>query len=106
MITDKKNVFIIGVNPFHTEKLERLPHVKECDFYSALELEAIRGVKHYNLSQLIRKTIQNIEQSGQKVDAIATYYDFPCSVILPVVAQYFNVPAPSLEAVIKCENKY
>ena len=103
---NKKNIFIIGMNEFHTVKLERLPQAKECNFYAALELEDIRDVEEYNMHHLIEKSIQNIERSGKKVDAIANYYDFPCSVIVPIVADRFNVSSASLEAVLKCENKY
>jgi hypothetical protein len=102
----KKNVFIIGLDPFNREKLERLPQAAECDFHTALDISDIRNVDRYDMAKLVDKAVANMEAVPGAVDAVASYYDFPGTVLVPVLAERFGVPGPSLEAVLKCENKY
>lgn len=102
----KKNIFIIGLDEFNKAKLERLPQAQECDFHSALDISDIRNVDTYDMEHLINKAIHNIESFSGTVDGIASYYDFPGTIMVPILAAHFNLPGPTLEAVLKCENKY
>jgi hypothetical protein len=102
----KKNVFIVGLDGFNREKLERLPQAAECDFHAALDISDIRNVDHYDMEALIDKAVATMEGFDGTVDAVASYYDFPGTVLVPILAQRFGLPGPSLEAILKCENKY
>jgi hypothetical protein len=102
----RKNVFVIGLDPFNRAKLERLPQAEECEFHAALDIADIRNVDEFDMAALIDKAVHNIEATGGTVDAIASYYDFPGTVLVPILAERFGVPAPTLEAVLKCEHKY
>jgi len=102
----KKNVFIIGLDEFNREKLERLPQAAECEFHAALDISDIRNVDEYNLEGLIAKATDTMENFDGSVDAVASYYDFPGTIMVPVLAKHFKLPGPTLEAMLKCENKY
>lgn len=102
----KKNVFIIGLDDFNRAKLERLPQASGCRFHAALDIDDIRNVDNYDMPALIEKAKTNIAAVGGKVDAVASYYDFPGTVLVPILAQHFGVPGPALESILKCENKY
>lgn len=102
----KKNIFIVGLDDFNLKKLERLPEARECNFYPALDIEDIRNVEQYDLGHLIDKSIQTIESRNCSVDGVATYYDFPGTTLVPILAEHFKIPGPTLEGIMKCENKY
>ena len=102
----KKNVFIVGLDEFNRKKLERLPQAAECEFHTALDISDIRNVDSYDMPALIEKAAGVMESFDGTVDAIASYYDFPGTVMVPILAARFGLPGPSLEAVLKCENKY
>ncbi len=102
----KKNVFIVGLDDFNLKKLERLPQARECDFHPALDIGDIRNVDAYDMTALIEKASRTMESFAGTVDAVASYYDFPGTVMVPILAERFGLPGPSLEAVLKCENKY
>lgn len=102
----KKNVFIIGLDAFNREKLERLPQARECAFHAALDISDIRNVDQYDIQLLIDKATRTMEAFAGPVDAVASYYDFPGTVLVPILAARFGVPGPTLEAVLKCEHKY
>jgi len=101
----KKKVFIVGLDDFNLEKLNQLPQAKDCEFLPALEISDIRNVDSFDMKTLIDKAIANMERLGPP-DAVASYFDFPGTVMVPILAQHFGLPGPTLEAVIKCENKY
>lgn len=103
---DKKNVFIIGLDDFNKQKLERLPQAKECNFHAALTVNDIRNVSEYDMQALIDKATATMDNFTGKIDAIASYWDFPGTIMVPILAERFNLPGPSLEANFKCENKY
>ncbi|MFP4065482.1 MAG: acetyl-CoA carboxylase biotin carboxylase subunit family protein [Bacteroidales bacterium] len=106
METDnKKQVFVIGLDDFNLEKLKRLPEAQECDFHPAIEVKEMRGVRELNMQELIDTACERIDQ-GSKVDAIVSYYDFPGTTLVPVIADKYKLPAPTLESVMKCEHKY
>jgi len=102
----KKNVFIVGMDQFNLEKLQRLPQAAECDFHTALDISDIRNVDEYDIVALIDKAAAAMENFDGTVDAVASFYDFPGTVLVPILAERFGLPGPSLESVLKCENKY
>lgn len=101
----KKQVFVIGLDPFNLKKLQRIPGAEECEFFPALEISEMRQVENFDMEQLIEKCFDRIDKHG-KIDAIVSYYDFPGTTLLPIIAEKYNLPGPSLESIMKCENKY
>ena len=104
-MNEKKQVFVVGLDDFNLKKLQRLPEASECDFLPAIEYQEMRGVQNYDMKALIDKAFQRIDQHG-KIDAIVTYYDFPGTNLVPIIADHYRLIAPTLESVLKCEHKY
>jgi len=104
-MNDKKQVFVVGLDDFNLKKLQRLPEAGECDFLAAIKYDEMRGVEFYDMKKLIDTAFSRIEAHG-KIDAIVTYYDFPGTNLVPIIADHYRLKAPSLESVLKCEHKY
>ncbi len=102
----KKNVFVVGLDEFNLRKLKRLPEANDCEFYPALDISEIRNVEKYDMEELISKATKRMRSTPGGVDAVVTYYDFPGSDLVPILAEEFGVIGPSLESVLKCEHKY
>ncbi len=102
---EKKQVFIIGLDDFNLRMLKALPEAEECDFHAALDISEIRNVEKYDMENLIKLCFERIDQHG-KIDAIASYFDFPGTVLVPIIAEKYNIPGPTLESVLKCEHKF
>jgi len=101
----KKNIFIVGLDDFNKQFLEALPEAEECDFHAALEYSEIRGVRSINMQELISKAVDRMQSFEGNIDGVASYYDFPGTDLVPVLARRFNLPGPTLESVLKCEHK-
>ncbi len=101
-----KNIFVVGMDEFNLAKLERLPQATECEFHAALDISDIRNVTEYDMAALLDKASQNMASVPGGPAAVVSYFDFPGTVMVPILADKFNLPGPALEAVMKCENKY
>jgi biotin carboxylase len=100
----KKNVFFIGLDDFNRETLSHLPQADECNFLAALEVEEIRGAGEYDIPALVDKAAERMEAQGAQ--GVASFYDFPGTLIAAILAQRLGLPGPDLEPVFKCEHKY
>lgn len=102
----KKNIFIVGLDEFNKGFLEALPEARECNFHAAVDYSDIRNVKHFDMQQLIDKALYNMKSFKGSVDGVASYYDFPGTILVPLLARSFNLTGPSQESILKCEHKY
>ena len=101
----KKQFFIVGLDDFNIKKLGRLPEAEYCDFLPALHISEIRNVEEYDIESLLNLCYKRIDEHGT-IDAIGSYYDFPGTILVPAIAAKYGIPGPSLESMVKCENKY
>ena len=100
-----KHVFIVGLDPFNHEKLKALPEAKDVEFHAALHYHEMRDVDELDVEALLEKCYQRIDEFG-KIDGIASYFDFPGTLMVPIIAEKYNLPGTSFESVAKCEHKY
>ena len=66
----------------------------------------MRNLDQFDIGALIEQAISTMENFAGTIDGVASYFDFPGTVMVPILAKHFGLPGPSLEAVLKCENKY
>ncbi len=104
-MTNKKKVFVVGLDDFNLSLIKHLPEYNECDIFPAVKFSEIRGVKDYSIPGLLKKVEERVKKAGG-IDAVVSYLDFPCSILVPIIAEKYNLPGPSLESVMKCEHKY
>ena len=101
-----QKIFIVGLDDFNKAKLERLPQAEGCEFLPALTFDEMRGAGDYDIGALIERASENMSRADGGPDGVASYFDFPGTLLVPILAQHFGLPGPSLESVLKCENKY
>lgn len=100
------HVFVVGHDPFNKAFLERLPQAASSVFHPALDIDDIRHVDVWDIQALIHKATSRMERFAGPLHAVVSYYDFPATILAAILATRFSIPGPSLEAVLKCENKY
>ena len=105
-----KNIFIVGLDDFNRNLLERTPHASEYIFHGLLHPAEVYDTYDFPIPDMVRRSIEQIRSfkrtTGQPVDAICGYHDFPVSTMLPLICKEFGTRSPSLESLLKCEHKY
>ncbi len=101
----KKKVFVIGLDAFNLGKIQNLPEAQDCDFVPALYFSEIRSSQNISIPDLLKVADKRIKDAGG-IDAVVTWFDFPATLLLPVMAKKYHLQGPTLESVLKCEHKY
>lgn len=105
-MSDKKNIFMLGLNEFNYEKMRSLEHFSDYEFYSVIPPEEAEDAASYDLEKLIQQICDYLDDFDGSIDAIVTYIDFPMSLITPILCKRYGVPSASLESVLKCQHKF
>ena len=105
-----KNVFVIALDDFNRQKLQSINDAGRYAFHGVLDPAEVYDTYDFPIEDMLERAERQIrewrETTGQSVDAIAGYMDFPVSTMLPLLCERFGVPSPSLEGLLKCEHKY
>lgn len=104
--TNRKNIFVFGLDDFHRADLEALPRADEFQFHSLLTLEEATRADLHPVDETLEQAQQILEEFDGPVDAIISHWDFPSSVMVPILRQRFGHPGPTVESVLRCEHKY
>ncbi|MGM0679565.1 MAG: ATP-grasp domain-containing protein [Pseudomonadota bacterium] len=100
------NIFVVGLDDFNLSQLQSLRHANEYQFHSLLPYQAIKRPLREPVERLLQQAYTKLDNFEGSIDAIVGYWDFPVSTILPIIRRRYNLPGPSLEAVLRCEHKY
>jgi hypothetical protein len=103
-----KNIFVVGLEPFNLTLLQGLSGAEQYDFRELLAYDEVVQPRsgHIDLGALLDTAERRLAAFAGTIDAIIGYWDFPTSVIVPILCHRHGLPGPSLEAVAACEHKY
>ncbi len=103
-----KNVFLVGWEPFNSALLKSFPNSDQLVFHYLLSYgKAVRAAsRRSDFAGLLSCAKQRLSAFSGTIGAIVGYWDFPNSVIVPVLARNHRLPGPTLESVAKCEHRY
>lgn len=99
-------MFVLGLEPFNLALLEKLEDERDVEFHEALSAEeSVNITEPFGLMDLVTTAEERMDRYGP-ADAVLNYWDFPGSVIGPLLCQRNGLPGPSLESVAALEHKY
>jgi len=100
-----KNIFVLGLDSLNKEALERLPGAKKYKFHQLLTREELVA-DPISIPRLIAKADLVLQAFKGKIDAIVGYWDFPGSMLVPLLCERYGLRSTSLRSVVVCEHKY
>ncbi|MGW6333225.1 ATP-binding protein [Nocardia rhamnosiphila] len=74
--------------------------------HGLLDYETLITADEFDFDELLDRARAELRAFDGRVDAIIAHWDFPTSVIVPILADEFGLPSPTLESVLKNEHKY
>jgi len=105
-MADRKIVYFVGLDEFNRETLAGLPQAGECEFRAALTLSEMRDDPDVDVSALVELAAARMAEAPGGPAGVASFFDFPGTVIAAILARRFGLPGPDLESQFKCEHKY
>lgn len=106
MSRKRRNIFVFGLDDFHRADLEALPRADEFAFHGLLTFDEATRADLHPVDEMLEKAEQHLRDFDGAIDAIITHWDFPSTVMTPILRRRFEQPGPSVEAVLKCAHKY
>lgn len=100
-----KNVFVLGLTDFQRHEVETIRNADRYAFHDLIGYERLIDPTS-SFGELLDRGRRELEAFDGTIDAIIAHWDFPTSVLVPILAREHGIPAPSLESVLTCEHKY
>ncbi|MFJ3185023.1 ATP-grasp domain-containing protein [Streptomyces halstedii] len=100
-----KNIFVIGLDDANLPTLRAVPHADTYRFHRLLSIEELQEGE-VSVPELMDRARAVLDAHDGSVDAVVGYWDFPVSVLVPLLGKEYGVRTTSLESVVKCEHKY
>lgn len=101
-----KNVFVLGLNDFNRERLASIRRSDEFAFHPLLDVGDLKDAEEYRFQELLEEAQSTLSGFEGTVEGIVNFWDFPSSLLHPILCREFQVPGPPLEAVALCGHKY
>lgn len=103
-----KNVFVVGLEPFNLELLRGIRGAGDYAFHPLLQYPDITRPAEWfpPFDDMLAAARAQLDDFPGTVDGIVGYWDFPTTGLVPLLCRERGLPAPSLEAVARCEHKY
>lgn len=102
----KLNIFIPALTELQREELQTVRQADDYNFHGLLDVERLVEAPEIDFDNLLREMRDELNGFDGSVDAIIAHWDFPTSLLVPVLCREFGIPSPSVESVLKCEHKY
>lgn len=101
----RQNVFVLGLNDANRDVLHALPGSEQITFHQLLTQEELQEGE-VDVLELLARAQEQLDAFDGSIDAIVNFWDFPATMMLPVLCQRRGLPAADLLAVLRCEHKY
>ncbi len=102
----KRNIFVVALEDQQREELETLRHSDQFNVHNLLSVKTAVESPNFSFNALLDEARRKLEAFDGSIDAIVAQWDFPTSVMVPILCHEYGIPSPSAESVLKCEHKY
>lgn len=100
-----KNIFVLGNDRFNDRhNLRPISARYGYNFHNLLWWPEVQ-VENQDVEETLDGARRRLECFDDSIDGLLTFYDFPASLIAPILCEELSLPSPSVEAVLKCEHK-
>ncbi len=105
-MASKRNVFVVGLDAFNLHQLCTIRDAEAYAFHGLIPYERIVSPREYPMAELMDEAIRTLNAFEGGIDAIIAHWDFPVSMMVPLLRQRYAMPGPSLVGVVQTEHKY
>jgi len=100
------HVYVMAPDPQHWDALEAVAESSgDVRIHPVLEKDDVVHVESLDVRAVLAKAERELGDAGP-VDAIIAQWDFPTTLLVPMLCHERGLRSPSLEAVIRCSHKY
>ncbi|WP_245547583.1 ATP-grasp domain-containing protein [Nocardia brevicatena] len=98
------NIFVPGLTSLQRQEIETVD-IPELRLHGLLDYESLVSAEEFDFDELLERARAELRAFDGSIDAIIAHWDFPTSVLVPILAAEYGLPSPTLESVIRNEHK-
>lgn len=102
----KKNVFVLGLTNRQRTELGTVRGAEGYTFHGLLDYETLVERSDIGFDKLLEMAREELRAFDGQVDALVAHWDFPTSMLAPILAKELGIGSPSLESLVATEHKY
>ena len=106
MVSKRIDLFVLGLDDFNRRKLEAVDLGQPVNFHPLLDIEGVTSSVDFDVGAALDEAERQLRSFDGTIDGIIGYWDFPVSLMVPILAKGLGLRAPSVDSVITCEHKY
>ncbi len=109
MNAEHKHVYVVGLDDFNKQELEKLAeydNFKDCRFHELLSYKELGQTEDVSFDALLNQARELLDNADTPVNGIMTFWDFPAQTLVPLLCKERNLPSCEVEVMEKCEHKY
>ncbi len=99
------NIFVLGLDELGTAELATLPDAQDYVFHGLLTIAELQSGT-IDLQAQLDEAQRRLDAFDGPIDGIVGYWDFPVSMLVPILSDRYGLPTKDLLATVKCEHKY
>ena len=100
------DLFVLGLDDFNRSKLETIDQDLAVNIYPLLDMDAVTSSEDYDVHAVLNTAENQLRAHPRPIGGIIGYWDFPVSLMVPILARRLGLTAPSVQGVVGCEHKY
>lgn len=101
----KRNIFIVALEEKQLPMLETLRQSQHLNIHSLLTTDTAVEAEKFSFNEILNTAREKLKNFPETIDAIVAQWDFPTSVLVPILCKEYEIPSPSVTSVLKCEHK-
>jgi biotin carboxylase len=101
-----KNVFVVAPSDIHWHELATVAGAGDRIHFHPLLDEGVVHTERYDIPALLEEARAILDGFEGEVDAVITQWDFPMTMLVPLLCEERGLRSPSLDAVVRCAHKY
>jgi len=102
----RRNIFVLGYDEAHESDLHAIPDADRFRFHPLLRSDQVVYLEEYDFDATLDAARKVVRESDVAPDGIICHWDFPATSIFAILCAELGLPAPSLEAMLRCSHKY
>ncbi len=100
------DIFVLGLDDFNRAKLEAVELDTGINLYPLLDMQSVTSSETYDVHAALDAAENRLRAHHRPIGGIIGYWDFPVSLMVPILAKRLGLTAPSVQGVVGCEHKY
>lgn len=99
------NIFVPALTELQRSEIGTVDLPGGLNLHGLLDYDTLIAAEEFDFDELLNRARAQLRAFDGEIHAIIAHWDFPTSVLVPILAEEYGLPSPSLVSVLRNEHK-